>query len=119
MAEIVDKGELRRQLARSERERLDALATIETLEQKLREVTAERYAIASQLANIESQLAAIRAIHTVQIVLTICQAARVLYQLTEGSWITQTWRRLRGRPALVFVNDTVKRLEDSVKQAAP
>lgn len=109
MPEIVDKGELRRQLARSERERLDALAIIETLEQKLREVTAERYALAGQMAQVEHQLRTLRALNAVQVVLTVVQAAHAVRTLTQGSWFVQLWRRLRGRSALVALTETVEK----------
>lgn len=110
MPEIVDKGELRRQLARSEGERLEALAVITSLEEKLRQRTAAWEATAGRLAQIERQLASLTALQTVQMVLSICHAAHAVRQLTQGSWMMQLWRRLRGRPALLALNETVDKV---------
>lgn len=110
MAEIVDKGELRRQLARSEGERLAALATIASLEDQLRVASAERQATAEQLAQIEHRLTALQALNAVQVVLTVLQAAQAVRRLTHGPWLVQLWRRLLGRRVLAHLTETVDKV---------
>lgn len=112
MGEVMDRGELKRQLARSEEERRAAIAHVASLEAQLQMLTAETHGVHLALTDSQRRLTEVTALHSVQTILAVRQATASIRSLVQGPWWRQLWRRLRGRAALAQLCRTVEAVEE-------